>query len=112
MFALQVRPLWQRLAPLQQGCPAAPHATHVPAVPLEWPLQARPDPVQVPLKVPQQGCPCPPQEPHCPFPDAPTMHPSEPVHAGTPPSAGGPKPPLPQQGCPSPPHASHVPPLN
>lgn len=111
--ALQVRALWQRLEPAQQGWPAAPQATQVPGVPLFAlrPMQANPELLQVPWKLlPQQGWPSPPQVPHW-LPDAPSRHPSDPVQAGVPASPPPKLKPLPQQGCPAPPQAAQVPPL-
>ncbi len=109
VLRLHVSPLWQALAPEQQGCPAAPQAVQVPAAVALRPLQAIPLPVHGVAPM-QQACPAPPQVPHWVAPDEASMQPSEPVHAGVPPSAA--VKPLPQQGCPSPPHAAQVPPVN
>jgi len=109
--ALQVRPLWHRLAPKQHGWPAAPQATQLPGVPLAEfrPLHANPEPVQVPNEPPpQQGCPSAPQVPHWLVTDAPSKHPSEPVQAVGPPSVGNRG--VEQQVCPAPPQVSHIPP--
>jgi hypothetical protein len=112
MLPAQASPLWQVPAPNplpQQGWPAAPQAVQVPADVWLRPLHAMPLPVQgVALR--QQGWPSPPQVPHWVVPDDPSMQPSEPVHAGAPPSAE--RAPVAQQGCPAPPQVSQVPPVN
>ena len=107
---LQASPLWQGFALRQQAWPAAPHATHMPGVPLVElrPMQVNPVPVQVPkAPLPQQGCPSAPQVPHW-APDVLSKHPIEPVQAVTPPSVC-PKVVV-QQASPAPPQAPQVPP--
>jgi hypothetical protein len=77
-----------------------PQAAQVPGIPVvEFrPVQAKPEPLQVPAKLlPQQDWPSAPQAPHS-LPEAPSRQPREPVQAATPPSVGKSPFPLEQQG--------------
>jgi hypothetical protein len=92
-----LHPFWQ------QGCPAAPQATHLP------PEQTCPGAVQ---RLPeQQACPEAPQVPHAPELQAEPLEQVTPLPRQTPLSQQPPEAQVlaAQQGCPLPPQASQIP---